>query len=75
MLAAHGTGEERNGMRRDPSRGRIGLLTVRGGEQPVQDVVRVSDMDGERNPKAPRGQQLAHMHPFRGAQRHAWLAL
>jgi hypothetical protein len=32
---------------------------------PAQDVVRVSDIDGERNLSAPRGQQLAHVHPFR----------
>jgi hypothetical protein len=30
------------------------------------DVVRVSNMDGERDLSAPRGQQLAHAHPFRG---------
>jgi hypothetical protein len=38
-----------------------------GGGQPAQDVVRVSDMDGEINFSAPRGQQVAHMHPFRGS--------
>jgi hypothetical protein len=26
----------------------------------------VSNMDGERDLSAPRGQQLAHMHPLRG---------
>jgi hypothetical protein len=31
---------------------------VRGGEQPAQYVVRVSDMDGKRNLSAPGGQQL-----------------
>jgi hypothetical protein len=28
--------------------------------------VRVSDIECERSLSAPRGQQLAHMHPFRG---------
>jgi hypothetical protein len=35
-------------------------------EKAAQDVVRMSDMDGERDLSAPRGQQLAHMHPFKG---------
>jgi hypothetical protein len=49
-----------------PNNGRSGLRIVRCGGQPAQDVVRVSDMDGERNISAPRGQQFAHMLPFRG---------
>jgi hypothetical protein len=32
-LAAHGSGEERRGMRRHPNRGRSGLHTVSGGGQ------------------------------------------
>jgi hypothetical protein len=32
----------------------------------VQNVVRVINMDGERDLSTPRGQQLAHMYPFRG---------
>jgi hypothetical protein len=64
--AAHGGGEGRRGMRRHPNRGRSGLHTVRNGGQPAQDVVHVSDMNGQRDLSAPRGQQLAHMHPFRG---------
>jgi hypothetical protein len=39
---------------------------VRGGGQRAQDVVLVSDMDGQRNLSAPRGQQLARVHSFRG---------
>jgi hypothetical protein len=65
-LAAHGACEERRGKRRHPSRGRSGLHTVYGGGQTAQDIVRVSNMDGERDLSAPRGQQLAHMHSFRG---------
>ena len=65
-LAALGAGEERRGKRRHSSRGRSGLHTVRGGGQPAQDVVRVRDMDGERNLLTPTCQQHAHMHPFRG---------
>jgi hypothetical protein len=49
MHAAHGAGEERRGMRRYPNRGRSGINTVRGGRQPAQGIVRVSDMDGDRN--------------------------
>jgi hypothetical protein len=64
-LAGHGKGEECRDMRRDPTRGRSSLSIVRCGGLPTQDGVRVSDMDGERNLSAPRGEQLAHMHPFR----------
>jgi hypothetical protein len=64
--AAHGAGEERRGKRMHPSPGRRGLHTVCGGGQTAQYVVRVSDMDGGRDLSAPRDQQLAHMHPFRG---------
>jgi hypothetical protein len=60
-----GAGDERRGRRRHPNRGRSGLHTVCGGGQTAQDVVRVSNMDGERDLSAPRGQQLAHMRPFR----------
>jgi hypothetical protein len=63
-LAAIGAGEESRGTRRHPIRGRSDLHTVCGGGKSAQDVVRVSDMDGERYLSAPRGQQLAHMHPF-----------
>jgi hypothetical protein len=66
LAAHHGAGEERRGMRRHPSRGRSGLHAICGGGQTVQDVVRVSNMDGERELSTPGGQQLAHMHPFRG---------
>jgi hypothetical protein len=59
-------GEKGRGRRRYPNRGRSGLHIVRGGGQPAQDVVRVSDMDGERNLSAPRGQKLPHVHPLRG---------
>jgi hypothetical protein len=52
-LAAHGAYEERRGMRRHPSRGRSGLHTARYGGQTAQDVVRVSNMDGERDLSAP----------------------
>jgi hypothetical protein len=48
-LAAHGAGEERRGKRRHPSRGISGLLTVSGGGQAAEDVVRVSNMDCESN--------------------------
>jgi hypothetical protein len=65
-LAAHGAGEERRGRRRHPNRGRSGLHAVRGGGQTAQDIVRVSNTDGERDLSTPRGQQLAHMHPLRG---------
>jgi hypothetical protein len=74
-LAAYGAGEERRGKRRHPSRGRSGLHAVCGCGQTAQDVVRVSNMDGERGLstralsatfRRGRGQQLAHMHPFRG---------
>jgi hypothetical protein len=65
-LAAHGTGEEYRGRAWHTNRGRSGIPTVRCGGQPAQNVVRVSDMNGERNVSAPRGQQPAHMHPFRG---------
>jgi hypothetical protein len=41
-------------MRRHPNRGRGGLHTACGGGPPTQDVVRVSDMDGERNLSTPR---------------------
>jgi hypothetical protein len=61
-LAAHGAGEERRGMRRYPGRGRSGLHAVRSGGQIAQDVVRVNNMDGERDRSTPGGQQLAHMH-------------
>jgi hypothetical protein len=64
-LAALSAGEERRSRRRHPDRGRSGLHTVCGGGQTVQDVVRVSNMDGERGLSAPRGQQLAHMHPLK----------
>jgi hypothetical protein len=66
MLAAHGEGEERRGRRRHPNRGRNGLHTVCGGGQTTQDVVRVSNMDGEIDLSTLEGQQLAHMNPFRG---------
>jgi hypothetical protein len=46
-LAAHGAREERLGRRRHPSRKRSGLHTVRGGGKLEQDVVHVTDMDGE----------------------------
>ena len=46
-LAAHGAGEERRGRRRHPSRGRSGLHAVCAGGQTAQDVVRVSNVDGE----------------------------
>jgi hypothetical protein len=65
-LAAHSAGEVRRGRRRHPSRGRSGLHTVFGGGQTAQDFVRVSNMDGERDLSMLGGQQLAHMHPFRG---------
>jgi hypothetical protein len=65
-LAAHGAGEERRGLRRHPNRGRNGLHAVYGGRQTAQDVVRVSNMDGERDLSTLGGQQLADMHPFRG---------
>jgi hypothetical protein len=42
------------------------MHTVSGGGRPAQDVVCVSNMDGEGSLSAPRGQELAHMHPFRG---------
>jgi hypothetical protein len=48
-LAVHGAGEARIGMRMHPNRGRSGLHTVRGGGQFAQDVIRMSDMDVERN--------------------------
>jgi hypothetical protein len=48
-LAAHGAGKERRGKRRHPSRGRSGPRAVRSGVQTTQDVVRVSNMDGERD--------------------------
>jgi hypothetical protein len=35
-------------MRRHPNRGKSGLHTVSGGGQTAKDVVRVSDMDNER---------------------------
>jgi hypothetical protein len=57
---------KRRGRRRNLSRGRSGLHTVRSGGQPAQDVVRVSDMYGKRNISTIGGQQLAHMHPLRG---------
>jgi hypothetical protein len=53
-------------MRRHPNGGRGCLRTVCGGGETTHDVVRVSNMDGERYLSAPRGQQLAYMHPFRG---------
>jgi hypothetical protein len=62
-LAASGAGEERRGRRRHPSPGRSGLHAVRSVGQTAQDVVRVSNMDGERDLSTPGGQQLAHMHP------------
>jgi hypothetical protein len=40
-------------MRRHPSRGRSGLHAVYGGEQTAQNVVRVSNMDGERDLSTP----------------------
>jgi hypothetical protein len=72
-LAAHVAGEERCGMRRHPNRGRSGLHIVYGGGQPAQDVVRVSDMEGERHLSALGGQQLAHMYPSRGGCMHGML--
>jgi hypothetical protein len=66
-LAAHGAGEERRGMSGHPNRGRSGLPTVCGSGQTAQDVVRVSNMDGERDHSTPRGQPLAHMPPFKGS--------
>jgi hypothetical protein len=65
-LAAHVPGEERRDMTRHPNRGRNGLHTVCGGGQTAQDVVYVGDMDNERDLSAAGGQQVAHMHPFRG---------
>jgi hypothetical protein len=65
-LAAHRAGEERRGRRRHPSRGRSGLHFVCGGGQTPQDGVHVSNMDGEGDLSTSGGQQLAHMHPFRG---------
>jgi hypothetical protein len=64
LAAYYGAREERRGRRRHPSQGKSGLHTICGGGQPVQDVIRVSDMDSEINLSAPRGQQLARMHPF-----------
>jgi hypothetical protein len=66
-LAAHGAGEERRSKRRHPNRGRSGLRTIRGGGQTAQDVVRVSNMDGERDLSVSGGQQFAHMHPLETA--------
>jgi hypothetical protein len=60
-LAALGAAEERRGKRKHPSRGRSGLHIASGGGQPTQDVVRVSDMDNERNLSAPRGGQPTHV--------------
>jgi hypothetical protein len=54
------------GGRRHPNRGSSGTHAVYGGGQTAEDVVRVSNMDGERDLSTARGQQLAHMHPFRG---------
>jgi hypothetical protein len=65
-LAARGAFEEHRCWRRHPNIGRSGLHNVRGGGQPAQDVVRLSDMDNERNFLAPIGQQFSHVHPFRG---------
>jgi hypothetical protein len=62
MLAAHGAGEARRDMRRHPIRERSGLHAVRGGGDSTQGVVRVSDMDGERELLALGGQQLAHIY-------------
>jgi hypothetical protein len=62
----HGAGKEHRGKRRHPNRGRSCLHTVCGGGQTAQDVVRMTNMDGEWDLSAPGGQQLAHMHPFRG---------
>jgi hypothetical protein len=53
-------------MKRHPNRGKSGLRTICGGGQTAQDAVRVSNMDSERDLWAPRSQQLAHMHPFKG---------
>jgi hypothetical protein len=65
-LVAHGAGKECRSMRRYPNRGRSGFRTICGGGQTAQGIFRASNMDGERYLSAPRGQQLAHMHPFRG---------
>jgi hypothetical protein len=65
-LAAHGAVVERRDRRRHSSRGRNGLHTVCGGGQIAQDVVRVSNMDRERDLSALGGQQLPHKHLFRG---------
>jgi hypothetical protein len=45
----HGAGKEHRGKRRHPNRGRSGLHTVCGGGQTAQDVVRMTNMDGERD--------------------------
>jgi hypothetical protein len=57
---------KRRGKTRHPNRAKSTFHTVCGGGKPAQDVVDMSDMDGERNLSAQGGQQLAHMHPCRG---------
>jgi hypothetical protein len=63
-LVIHGVGDECRGKRCHPIRGRSGLHTFGGGGY----VVRLSDMDGERNILGLGGQQLANIHPFRGCR-------
>jgi hypothetical protein len=60
-LAAHGAGEERRGKRRHPNGGRGGLHTVCGGRQTAQAVVRVSNVDNERDLSAPVGQEANNL--------------
>jgi hypothetical protein len=56
----HNAGEKRRGRRRHPNRGRSDLHTVYGCGQTPQDVVRVSNMDGER--ETSRRQEANNLH-------------